>query len=101
MGLYIERDRSPITLEEWYDYIKNDNELTLSEIGTAINPITKAKMTFNITGRAIWNEDCELTYDNGKIRGEGTDIKSLIIKLSKIAAVLSASVFDCGERLGV
>ena len=78
-----------------------DNELTLSEVGTAINPITKAKMTFRIPGRAIWIEHSELIFDNGIIRGEGADIGSLIVKLSDIASALSASVFDSGERLGV
>lgn len=100
MGLYIEREDSPITMDEWLAYINNDDELTLSEIGTAINPITKAKMTFKIPGRAIWSKHSELTYDNVIIRGEGADIDSLTIKLSEIASALSASVFDCGERLG-
>ncbi|MDE7231164.1 MAG: hypothetical protein K2N56_11850 [Oscillospiraceae bacterium] len=101
MGLYIEREGSPITFDEWLAYINNDDELTLSEAGTAINPITKARMTFKIPGRAIWNEHSELTYDNGIIRGEGADIDSLTKKLFEIASALSASVFDCGERLGV
>lgn len=101
MGLYIEREGSPIALDEWLAYINNDDELTLSEVGTAINPITKAKMKFKIPGRAIWNEYSELTYDNGMICGEGADIDSLTAKLAEIASALSASVFDSGERLGV
>lgn len=101
MGLYIEREGSPIALDEWLAYIKNDNELTLSEIGTAINPITKEKMTFRIAGRAIRNDLSEFFYDNGKIRGEGANIDDLLKKLIEIASALSASVFDCGERIGV
>ena len=100
MGLYIERESSPIALDEWLAYINNDDELTLSEVGTSINPITKPKMTFKIPGRAIWNKHSELTYDNGIIRGEGADIGSLTKKLTEIASALSASVFDSGERLG-
>ncbi len=101
MGLYIEREGSPITLDEWLAYISNDNELALSETGSAINPITKSKMTLRIPGRAIWNGNSELTFNQGRIRGEGADIKSLEIKLSEIAAALSADVFDCGERIDV
>ena len=100
MGLYIEREKIPITLDEWLAYIKSNDELTLSEDGSLINPITKAKMPFHITGRAIWN-GFELIYDNGRIRGESDETDGLIKKLSEIAAALSASVFDCGERLGV
>ena len=100
MGLYIERESSPITLDEWLGYIENDDELTLSENGNVINPITKAKILFHITGRAVWN-GIELIYNNGRIRGDSDDIDGLIKKLSEIAAALSAYVYDCGERLGV
>lgn len=100
MGFYVEREDLPITLDEWLAYIESDDELTLSEVGSVINPITKAKMPFHITGRAIWN-GFELIYDNGRIRGGSNDIDGLIKKLSEIAAALSAYVFDCGERLGV
>lgn len=99
MGLYIEREFFPITLDEWLAFIKIDDELTLSEDGIAINLITKAKIPFHITGRAIWN-GFELIYDNGRICGGSNDIDGLIKKLSEIAAALSASVYDCGERLG-
>ncbi len=98
MGLYIEREGSPITLEEWLGYVSKDNELTLSETGTAVNPLTKTKMKFQIAGRAIWNDFYEFTFDNGRIRGEGENIDNLTQKLFEIAAALSASVFDCGER---
>lgn len=98
MGFYIEREGSPITMEEWLGYVSKDNELTLSEVGTAINPLTKTKMKFRIAGRAIWNDFYEFTFDNGRIRGEGADNDSLTQKLSEIASALSASVFDCGER---
>lgn len=87
-------------MDEWLTYIKNDDELTLSEDGSLINPITKTKMPFHITGRAIWN-GFELIYDDGRIRGGCDDNDALIKKLSEIASALSASVFDCGERLGV
>lgn len=100
MGLYIERESSPITLDEWFEHINNDSELTLSETGTIINPVTKNEMPFRIIGRAIWN-GFELIYDNGRIRGGSDDIDGLMKKLSEIAAALSAYVYDCGERLGV
>jgi len=98
MGLYIERESSPIALEEWLEYVSKDNELTLSEVGIAINPLTKTKMSFQIAGRAIWNDFYEFTFDNGRIRGEGEDINILMQKLFEIAPALSAFVFDCGER---
>lgn len=99
MGYYIERENIPITLKEWLNFIENDNEFTLSEDGIIVNPITKKEMPFHIPGRAIWN-GFELIYDNGKIYGGSDDNDKLIKKLSEIAAVLSASVYDCGERLG-
>lgn len=98
MGFYIEREGSPITLEEWLEYVSKDNELTLSEVGTAINPLTKTKMSFQIAGRAIWNDFYEFTFDNGRIRGASEDNNRLMNKLFEIASALSASVFDCGER---
>lgn len=100
MGLYIEREDPPITLDEWLAYIESDNELTLSEVGTAINPITKVKMTFRITGRAIRNDFSEFFYDKGRIMGEGANIDDLLKKLTEIALAFSASVFDSGERIG-
>lgn len=99
MGYYIERESSPITLEEWLTHINNDSELNLSETGTAINPITKEKMTFRIVGRAIWKEKSEFTFDHGKIRGEGANNSELLKKLFEIASALSAFVFDSGERI--
>ncbi len=88
-------------MDEWLAYISNDNELALSETGSAINPITKSKMTLRIPGRAIWNDFYEFTFDNGRIRGEGENIDNLTQKLFEIAAALSASVFDCGKRIDV
>lgn len=87
-------------MDERLAYINYDDELTLSEDGSLINPITKAKMPFHIIGRAIWN-GYESIYDNGRISGGNNDIDGLMKKLSEIAAALSASVYDCGERLGV
>ena len=99
MGYYIRRYKIPIALNEWIDFIKKDSELTLSENGIIVNPITKKEMPFHISGRAIWN-GFELIYDNGKILGGSDDNDELIKKLSEIAAAFSADVYDCGERLG-
>lgn len=97
MSLYIERESSPITLEEWLSYVSIDNELTLSENGTAINPITKTTMRYKILGRTLW-KDYEITYNEGRIGSEDGSAE-LTGKLTEIAAALSAEVFDCGVKI--
>lgn len=97
----IERENGTITLEEWYDYIAAHSELILSEGGTMTNPITKAKITMKIVGRAIWNKYYVFTNKDGKIIGDGEDYDELIKKMSEIAADFSASLFDCGEKIEI
>lgn len=97
MTIYIERVSGMITIDEWLTYISTDSELTLSENGTAINPITRVPMRFRIPGRVLW-KNCEINYKQGKIGCEGIS-EGLIEKLSEIAAALSADVFDCGEKI--
>lgn len=96
MDLYIERENGDITLDEWLEYVNSDGELTLSEIGTAINPLTKAVMRFRIKGRTLW-KGYEITYSDGRIGCEG-GTEELVEKLKQIASALSAKVFDCGEK---
>lgn len=97
MDLYIEREGGEITLDEWYEYIKSDGELTLSETAEATNPITKQVLRVRIKGRALW-KNYEITYYNGKIGSEFGSAE-LVEKLKQIASALSAEVFDCGEKI--
>lgn len=97
MTVYIERESGKITPEEWLNYISMDSELVLSERGTVINPITKAKMRFNFFGRTLW-KDYEITYKEGRISSNDSSAE-LIEKLKQIASALSAHVFDCGEKI--
>lgn len=97
MDLYIERENGEITLEEWLEYVNSDGELTLSETGTAINPLTKAVMRFRIPGRTLWR-DYEITYKDGRIGSEDGS-EELAEKLEQIASALNAEVFDCGEKI--
>lgn len=96
MDIYIEREFSPITLNEWINYVITDSELTLSESGTMINPLTKTRMELKIPGRTLWR-NYEITYKNGRIGSESSS-KELITKLMEIAKSLSANVLDCGEK---
>lgn len=98
MDLYIERENGMITLEEWKAYVSTDKELSLSETGQGINPITKTPLRFKMPGRVIWKDDIEITYKQGKIGCEG-DGDGLVEKLMEIARALSASVYDCGEKI--
>lgn len=95
--MYIERENGSITLDEWLKFVNSDGELTLSETGTAINPITKATMRFRITCRVLW-KDCEITYMDGRIDSEDGSAE-LVEKLKQIASALNAEVFDCGEKI--
>lgn len=97
MDLYIERENGEITLEEWLEYVNSDGELTLSEIGEAINPITKAVLRIHIKGRTLW-KDYEINYRNGRIGSEDGS-EELAEKLKQIASALNAEVFDCGEKI--
>lgn len=97
MSIYIERENGKITPDEWIEYVNSDSELTLSEDGTAINPLTKAPMRFRILGRTLW-KDYEITYKDGRIGSEDGSAE-LVEKLKQIADALSADVFDCGMKI--
>lgn len=98
MDLYLERESSKITLEDWLNYVESDKELILSENGTIINPITQSTMNYNIPGRVIWKNSYEITYKNGMIGSEDSS-EEIINKLMEIAKVFHASLFDCGEKI--
>ena len=98
MDLYLERKEAPITLQEWKDYVHSDSELSLSEQGKGINPLTRAPLSFQIPGRAIWKDTCEIFYEAGRIGSAGSS-EGIREKLSAIALVLHASVYDCGEEI--
>lgn len=97
MAVYIERESSIISLEEWIGYVNTDSELVLSESGKAVNSITRASMRFNIPGRVLWS-DYEIIYMNGRIVCEGSSTE-LIKKLRAIGNTLSADVYDCGKKI--
>lgn len=97
MDIYIERENGKITLDEWIKYVNSDGELILSETATAINPLTKAVLRVRVAGRVLW-KDYEITYRDGRIGSEDGS-EELVEKLKQIASVLSAEVFDCGEKI--
>lgn len=98
MDMYVERERKMITLEEWKKYVQSDKELSLSEQGKGINPLTSTPIYFEIPGRAIYKNDCEIFYENGKIGCEGSS-DEIQEKLVEIAHTFHAAVFDCGEKI--
>lgn len=97
MDIYIERENGEITLQEWLDYVKSDDELVLEEVAEAINPMTKAKLRVEIPGRAIFN-DMEIRFRRGCIGSEDGS-EEMLTKLKEIAKVLGAKVYDCGEEV--
>ncbi len=98
MDIYIERENSEITDDEWMRYINTDNELILSENVVITAPLTKQKMEIIIPGRVLWHKNCKIFCNNGRIGCEGF-YPRIIEKLSEIAAALSANVYDCGEKI--
>lgn len=98
MDIYVERSGQAITLEEWKKYVQSDKELSLSEQGRGINPITRTPMHFKIPGRAIYKNDSEIYYKNGKIGCDGLS-DEIQEKLIEIARFFSAKIFDCGEEI--
>lgn len=103
LDLYLERENDRITLEEWKAYVNTDEELRLDERGHGINPLTKTPLIIMEPGKAIWNppgdEDIyEIRYKDGRVGCEGGD-KKITGKLIEIAKSLSASVFDCGDKI--
>ena len=97
MSVYIEREGGIITIDEWLSYAAADSELTISENGIAVNPITRTSMRLRIPGRVLWR-DYEIIYKQGRICCESSS-RELIVKLTEIADALSADVFDCGEKI--
>lgn len=97
MDLYIKRDEKVITLQEWIDYVKTDNDLILAEAAEGMNPITKEKLRIEIPGRVIFNDN-ELHYKNGCIGCEYSS-DTIVKKLKEIADTLNADLFDCGYRI--
>lgn len=98
MDLYIARENGVITLAEWLNCVSSDKELELSEDGTVVNPITKTPFKLKIRSRAIWRGSVEFTYVKGKICCEDGS-EETVKKLTEISAALSASLFDCGEKI--
>ncbi len=96
MDIYVERKGYGITLAEWKNYVQSDQELSLSEQGKAINPLTRIPMYFEIPGRAVYKNDCEIYYENGKIGCDGLS-GEIQEKLTEIARFFHADIFDCGE----
>ncbi|MCA5579312.1 hypothetical protein [Enterocloster clostridioformis] len=98
MDIYVERIGKVITLEEWKKYVQSDKELSLSEQGKGINPLTRTTMYFEIPGRVIYKNDYEIYYENGKIGCDGLS-DEIQGKLIEIARFFNAKVFDCGEEI--
>ena len=98
MDIYVERIGEMITLGEWKKYVQSDKELSLSEQGKGINPLTRTPMYFEIPGRVIYKNDFEIYYESGKIgcAGLAGEIQG---KLIEIAQFFNAKVFDCGEEM--
>ena len=97
MDIYVERSGQAITLEEWKKYVQSDKELSLSEQGKGINPITRTPMHFKIPGRVIY-KNYEIYYENGKIGCDGLSDETQE-KLIEIARFFRAKIFDCGEEM--
>ena len=89
----IERQNSPIILDEWLRYINTDSELELAETGTVINPLTKKAMKMSTSGRAILHGTIELFYRDGRIICEDGS-EDTAVKLKQIAATLSAELIE-------
>lgn len=97
MDIYVEKETGEITLQEWLDYVKADDELVLAEVAEAINPFTKQKLRVEIPGRVIF-KDIEINFRNGRIGSEDGSEKT-VNKLKAIATAFGANVYDCGEKL--
>lgn len=100
MDIYVERIGQAITLAEWKKYVQSDRELSLSEQGKGINPLTRTPMYLEIPGRVIYKNDYEIYYENGKVGCDGLS-DEIQRKLIEIAWFFNAKVFDCGEELKV
>ena len=96
MDLYVEREENPISLQEWLDYVKMDEDLTLEEIAEGMNPITRERLRIEIPGRVVFGDE-EIHYQKGCV-GSDSDSKEVLAKLKQIAAKLQGDVYDCGEK---
>lgn len=92
MDIYIEKENGEISLQEWLDYVKTDGELMLSEVGVAINPLTKQKMRIETPGCVLYR-DSEINFRRGRIGSEDGS-EEMVAKLKEIAAVFGAKVFE-------
>ncbi|MBD5081749.1 MAG: hypothetical protein HDT44_08315 [Ruminococcaceae bacterium] len=91
MDIFIKREPD-ISLQEWIDYVKSDNDLILAEKTEGINPITKQKLVINIKGRALYG-DVDIVYKDGCI-GNDDFYDELPDKLKEIAQSLGAEYFE-------
>ena len=91
MDIYIKREPD-ISLQEWIDYVKSDNDLVLAERTEGINPITKQKLVINIKGRALYS-NVDIVYKDGRI-GNDDYYEELPDKLKEIAKSLGAEYFE-------
>ncbi len=97
MDLYVERETGEISLQEWLDYVKTDDELMLEEVAEGINPLTKQKLRIEIPGRVIFNGS-DIYHRKGCIGSEDFS-ERLLEKLRSIAIFFDADVYDCGEKI--
>jgi len=95
MDIYIEKENGEISLEEWIDYVKSDDELILAEVSEGINPFTKQVLRIEIPGRAIFNEE-EINFKRGRVGCEYAS-DEMLIKLKAIGEAFGAKLYDCGE----
>lgn len=92
MDIYIENENGEISLQEWLDYVKTDDELMLEEVVEGINPLTKEKLKIEIPGRVMF-KNSEINFRRGRIGSEdGSD--EMVAKLKEIATVFGAEVFE-------
>lgn len=92
MDIYIEKEKGEITLQEWLDYVKSDDELILAEVAEGINPLTKQKLRIEIPGRVVF-KNSEINFRRGRIGSEDGS-EEMVAKLKEIATVFGAEFFE-------
>lgn len=90
MDIYIEKENGEISLQEWLDYVKSDDELILAEVAEATNPLTKQKLRIEIPGRVLF-KNSEINFRRGRIGSEDGS-EEMVAKLKEIATVFGAFV---------
>lgn len=90
MDIYIEKENGEISLQEWLDYVKSDDELILAEVAEATNPLTKQKLRIEIPGRVLF-KNSEINFRRGRIGSEDGS-EEMVTKLKEIATVFGAFV---------